>query len=814
MLFSCSACYRRIEPQTEFDRIHQAFVHGDLLRAQEDSEKAYQFYAERNPLWAWKFRILHARVLSWRGLNDRILLVLSAELPLALRSTDLDFQKQGLEGLAFAHLHRYKEAEDRLNLATQTCTARNCEVLGELLADRGFLEVERENYSRARELFQEVLTQARQRNDRFLEARALLQISYASLQQEHFDESIDWSTQAQRAGQAIGARPVVMNSQGNLGWAYYKIGDSESARNLFRDSSEKAHELGTVVDEVRWLTAAGYVYVDQGNFDIAKDAYQKALQLAAEINSKEEVLNAQISLAFVNVLTGKLDLARQYSEQAIASARVDGNRVDELYPLFAKGQVTARQGSAPEAAAIFSEVANDPKVDPSLKWEAQHELANLYADQHQASKAQAAYRTTLTTFETARSSIQHEEVKLPFLSNASSLYEDYVRFLLSQGKTAEALSVADHARARTLAEGLGQLRKTDSVLPAALDAQRIARQAGGPILYYFLGNQQSYLWVITSEKTSLLQLPPAPEIDAAVRRYRKALETPKDLAESQNADGLALYSMLVQSSHLVLPKAAKVFVIPDGSLNALNFEALLAPDPKPHYWIEDVTIANASSLRLLERSHSKNQPGARRLLLVGNPIPSSREYGTLPQAAVEMSNIAKRFPERDQRVLAQAEATPAAYLAGKPEQFNYIHFVAHGTASRLSPLDSAIVLSKAGPEEDTFRLYARDIIRYPLRADLVTISSCYGAGSRAYSGEGLVGLSWAFLRAGAHNVIGALWDVSDASTPRLMDEMYAELQSGKSPEEALRLAKLSLLHSADSFRRPFYWAPFQLYTGS
>jgi CHAT domain-containing protein len=186
----------------------------------------------------------------------------------------------------------------------------------------------------------------------------------------------------------------------------------------------------------------------------------------------------------------------------------------------------------------------------------------------------------------------------------------------------------------------------------------------------------------------------------------------------------------------------------------------------------------------------------------------------LPQAASEIANIGKRFPATDERVLAQAEATPAAYLAGQPEQFTYIHFVAHGTASRLSPLDSAIVLSKSGPADDSFRLYARDIIQHPLHADLVTISSCYGAGTRAYSGEGLVGLSWAFLRAGAHNVIGALWDVSDASTPRLMDEMYAAIEKGKPPEEALRIAKLSLLHSGDSFRRPFYWAPFQFYTGS
>ena len=96
---------------------------------------------------------------------------------------------------------------------------------------------------------------------------------------------------------------------------------------------------------------------------------------------------------------------------------------------------------------------------------------------------------------------------------------------------------------------------------------------------------------------------------------------------------------------------------------------------------------------------------------------------------------------------------------------------------------------------DNFKLYARDIMRYPLHARLVTISACYGSGLRAYAGEGLVGLSWAFLRAGAHNVIGALWEVNDASTPLLMDRLYGELEAGSSPDAALRAAKLSLIHS-------------------
>jgi CHAT domain-containing protein len=76
-----------------------------------------------------------------------------------------------------------------------------------------------------------------------------------------------------------------------------------------------------------------------------------------------------------------------------------------------------------------------------------------------------------------------------------------------------------------------------------------------------------------------------------------------------------------------------------------------------------------------------------------------------------------------------------------------------------------------------------------------------------------VGLSWAFLRAGAHNVIGALWKASDASTSMLMDRLYSQIQSGYQPDSALRTAKLSLIHSRSIYRKPLYWATFQLYAG-
>ncbi|HWO33554.1 MAG TPA: CHAT domain-containing protein, partial [Candidatus Acidoferrum sp.] len=519
------------------------------------------------------------------------------------------------------------------------------------------------------------------------------------------------------------------------------------------------------------------------------------------------------SLAFVSTQNGRLAEAQQYSEQAFQKAHARNDRPSELYPLLVRGQVAASRGEHKQAEEVFHEVASDPKSDLSLRWQAQNDLARLYEQEHRLTAADKQYREALATIEQARDSLQHEEFKLPFLANAAHLYDDYIRFLLAQGKDQRALQLADYSRARTLAEGLGVLSKKAPVNATALNAQQIARDAHATVLFYWMGRERSYLWAITQNHTARYQLPPAAEIDAAVLRYRRALLGWQDVLKTANADGNYLYNVLIAPAQKLIAPNSRVILITDGSLDSLNFETLLTPGPSAHYWIEDATVLSASSLRVLAASQSHQEHGNGKLLLIGDANTASPEYAPLPNAVLEMENVENHFPAGARDTYSRDRATPAAYLGSDPEQFSFIHFVAHATASKLSPLDSAIVLSRASPEQDSFKLYARDITSHSLHADLVTVSSCYGAGAEAYSGEGLVGLSWAFLRAGAHNVIGALWDVSDASTANLMGRLYDELKRGQPPEAALRSAKLSLLHSDEVVRKPFYWAPFQLYTG-
>jgi CHAT domain-containing protein len=804
-------CFRR-DPQKVFDHAQQTLVQGDISAAAKEAEQGYRDFHNVSTNWAWMFAILRARVLHWQGRDDEVLALFSSE-PGPPSSGELVLKKKRLEAAAYISLHKFTEAEHRLADAERICAVRGYASCADVASSRGILKMERGDYASAQVIFERVLAAARSSSDKFLEANTLLDLSWSADEQTHFDEALNWATSAREVAIPFGFADVSQTALGNMGWAYYKLGDPEKAKEMFSEAGAQAADLGNPTDQIRWLTNTGYIYMDASEFKVAGQSFQRSLDLAHTVNSRDDILNALIALSFVSEQTNKLDDAKRYADEALAMARADGNKRDETYPRLVQGRVAAQQNDPAAAEAAYHEVETSPDAPVFLKWEAERSLARLYEGENQTDAARREYRTALSTFEAARSQLQHENSRLPFLTNASHIYDDYIHLLVSQGKTDEALRVAEYSRARTLSEGLGFLKPTTSFQPDPLNASQIARKVGGSIFFYWLGAKQSYLWLVTAQKTTLFALPPGPEIEAMVQRYRKALVGPLDPLETSNDDGIALYRALVAPAKALLPKDAKIFIIPDGGLNTLNFETLLVPDPSPHYWIEDATIADASSLRLLAASRAANKHPSG-LLLMGNAVAPNLDYPELRKAASEMDSIEKHFPAAQRHAFDGAQATPSAYLASKPEQFSYIHFVAHGTASRMSPLDSAIVLSRSNAQDDSFKLYARDIIHQPLRAELVTISTCYGAGSRAYSGEGLVGLSWAFLRAGAHNVIGALWEVSDVSTPQLMDDVYSGLNKGESPEVALRSAKLSLLHSGGAFRKPFYWAPFQIYTGS
>jgi CHAT domain-containing protein len=803
-------------PQVVFEHANRAYQHGDLKQSQQEARRAYEKFHKSKPEWAWRFKILEAKAALSTEPSEEVLGILKSETP-PIDQPGLVVPVLTLIAIADINIRKFDEAERSLNDAEHLCEGQSVPSCGEVFQARGLLASQQADSVSAQQQYQRSLSFAVANKDAFLESTSLLNLGNESLSQAHFDEAIDRSEAAYQAAKKVDARIIELIAQGNIGWAYYKLGDADKSLGLFLQAEQQAVELGDPVDQGAWLTDAGYVYLGDRKLDLAEQSFRRALELEQRVHSKEEIYNVQRALARLALQTGNLDKASYSADQALSIAHESGNHTNELYPQLVQGQVAAMRGDTAKAREIFTAVERDPGCPGSLKWEAEHSLARLDEDTKQVEAAELEYRAALATFEAARSTVKQEDFQLSFLTNGAAIYDDYIHFLVTRGKTEDALRWADYSRARTLAEGLGLLsKKNGDAASAPLNPRDVSRRAKGVLLFYWLGEKQSYLWAIAPRKVTLFPLPPGPEIDSLEQGYRKALNGPQEPLAS-GEEGRTLYRTIMAPAKALLANYTKVFIIPDGSLNNLNFETLVVDEPTPHYWIEDADVVNASSLRVLaaslSRGDAREKKRLRKLLLIGDSVAPSKEYPELPRAGEQMASVARHFPAVQERVFQRDQATPAAYLANHPENFSHIHFVAHGTASRLSPLDSAIVLSKPAVEAGSFKLYARDIVQHPMHADLVTISACYGAGSRAYSGEGLVGLAWAFLRAGAHNVIASLWDVTDASTEQLMDRFYDELDKGASPDAALRAAKLSLLHGS-AFHNPFYWAPFQLYAGS
>jgi CHAT domain-containing protein len=799
---------RPVNPDALYHHAHLLFLRGDLTRTQEEAEKGYLRFLWADPKQAERFQLLLARTLISRGMNQDALKLLTSGP--SVTGQEAAIENLTLQGVANTYLPHFDMAQRKLTEALRMCQPAVWVACGDVPLARGVLALEQEKLSEARYFFLEGLSLARAQHNVRSEALALGNLGVTALQTEHYDEAVDWSTAAYRMASASGASARAENILGNLGWTYYELGDKERALEILLEAEDKAKQLGSVRDEIKWLANAGVIYQDLGDSAHAIDVYKRSLDLAKQIESTPDIINALEDLAHTDIMSGKLDEAGAYLDQL--SSMVSGKPLDELDVLLARGEIAAARREDPQAEAMFRAVERNQASQTSMRLGAQHQLARLYETQGNRVAAESMYRTALTTFEAAREDLKDESSKLPFLTNATPIYDDYIHFLVMQGRSDEALAAANQSRAMTLVQGLGVKANQSAVRQAGFRASETARKAGATVLFYWLGEKQSYLWAITAKKSSLFSLPRQAEITPLIERYRKALLEPGRRSGAANADGMALYRTLVAPAAGLIAANGNVIVVSDGPLSLLNFETVIVPGTTPHYWIEDANVVSAPSLYMLAAA-KPSSGNNRRLLLVGDAVSPNSDYPELPMASAEMQRIEKHFTAGDETIFARKDANSGAYLKSSLRDYAYIHFVTHGVASRTDPLDSAIILSRTGTAEDSFKLHAREIIKHPIDARLVTISACYGGGTRSYAGEGLVGLSWAFLRAGAHNVIGALWEASDDSTPLLMDKLYAGLADGKTPSAALRQAKLDLLHMEGKFKQPFYWAPFQIYAG-
>lgn len=332
------------------------------------------------------------------------------------------------------------------------------------------------------------------------------------------------------------------------------------------------------------------------------------------------------------------------------------------------------------------------------------------------------------------------------------------------------------------------------------------------VLELAVADDDTFVFVLQGDDITVRRLGIGREaLDRRIVEFVQSLEQ-RDLAYRQPARNL--YDLILGRAGVRYDAAKSLRIVPDGPSWRLPFHALI--DERGRHLIERVPISYSPSLALTRTAPARGS-ASRALLAFGDPAIRSETasmtralyrnvtLGRLPDAAAEAQAIARLYGNSKVRV--GVDAREIAFKDDAPA-YRVLHLAAHSIVDDHAPMFSSIVLAASGdnPLEDGL-LEAREIAGLDLRADLAVLSACDTARGAVTAGEGVVGLSWAFLAAGVPTTVVSQWKVGSASTADLMIAFHQELRAGGAIPAALRTAMLTLRRDS-RWQHPFYWAPF------
>ncbi|HEX8458743.1 MAG TPA: CHAT domain-containing protein [Pyrinomonadaceae bacterium] len=157
------------------------------------------------------------------------------------------------------------------------------------------------------------------------------------------------------------------------------------------------------------------------------------------------------------------------------------------------------------------------------------------------------------------------------------------------------------------------------------------------------------------------------------------------------------------------------------------------------------------------------------------------------------------------------DASEAKVKTADVTKYRILHVATHGLLNTERPQFTGVVLSLVGNRDGDGFLRTDEIFNLRLGSPLVMLSACETGLGKERRGEGVIGLTRAFMYAGAPTVGVSLWSVSDKSTADLMTDFYKRLLAKQAPAApaAMRAAQVAMIEGK-KFSAPFYWAPFVL----
>jgi len=616
-----------------------------------------------------------------------------------------------------------------------------------------------------------------------------------------FEEGIDGADRASDPGlYAIGWN--------NLGWALYKQGDLTRADAALLEAyrTRRLHHL-PLDSSYRML---GRLRLAQGDLSSASTLLDRAVESVTAPNPAKQqqpsttpAWDVFYSRALVRMAQGRL--ADALSDLRIAMRLGRAWRwsapANESLQIGAEGMLDQVHSALVEAGnRLYLETR-----DPALKEE------TFAANEENRA---VSLRTLWNTSE------RESEAALP-----GAYWEALMRLQRAELAALKAGDTADLAATRAdLVRMEASLTGGFHAVPEDLPVSTRGKLDSGTGLFSFhLGAAHSWVWAVNHEVMEVYALPGRSALEEQVHAVTAAIRDDRPEAAALSA---SLYQMLFGPVALRFRNAPRWLLALDGALFDLPISALIEKSgtgDTPVYLAERHTLELIPGVAYwLESSERPGVQLTNKFVGVGDPVYNRADKRAAPLSPGSIQSlILPRLVGSGAEIEACARAWngPAVLLHGRDasrqkliEQLQgnptAVHLATHYVVSAGKTRYSLIALS-ALPGGDTEVLSPVEISRWQIHAGVVVLSGCHSAAGAALPGEGVMGLTRAWLAAGAHSVIGSLWDTPD-DQGQLFGELYRNLRAlGRlDTGAALREAQLKMIQAGGRFARPSYWGTY------
>ncbi len=711
--------------------------------------------------------------------------------------------------------------------------------------NRGDFKKALERFLEARAIFQSIGDSGKEANS----LNALGQLYSQLGDREHAAEYLRLAAaEYDRQGDLLG----LASTQHYLGYLRSEAEDYEASLPFFERALELRTKAGSQMGQAASLAAICTPLLKLGKLERAAQVGEQALEISQRIKSRDIEGASLFCLGKLEIRRANSPLANKYLEEAAVIYRALKNNDSLSTVLTAAAQASEALGNLDEAtvrieeAIAIAEMTRRTVGNPSLRASYRSTRASRL-DMHthllmrqkfdikaleavEASRARSLAEMLSENRSGAELTEPQKKQEEVWNSSLSSIQRELFQKKLAPARKTELnRELAKVVREKDLFEF--QLQHS-TAFPETLDTAAIRKSitpAGTVLIEYSLGEKQSYVWVVQANGVASFVLPGRKTIEAKVQAYRKELAfratalTVTSAIARLDAQSRDLYKILIAPFASNLTEAKSIIIVPDGVLAYLPFETLLGPARM----IEQFAIQYAPSASTLAqlRVRAINRPIPEKALLAfGDPVyqsatmPSAAareltergfDFVPLPNARSEVRAIQSLFKSDQSQIFLGAQASEDALKNSRSTMYRYFHFATHGYFDEEQNWRSGIVLSLNSASTEDGVLQAQEIMKLKLNADMVTLSACQSGLGTVVAGEGVMGLSRAFLYAGAQSLVVSLWNVNDAATAELMKTFYGNLNRGMHRAEALRQAKLKLMRSGSAaWRHPYYWAPF------